>query len=199
MLPGNEWNPKGYFENQHLYDYLQHCALFLENPVIKDNFRSGIKDHCNVPDNGPWFLKHPGILVIAARCGAQWPQFHTLFPNAKWVIARRHSIDIFKSIRHFHSENPLYKDWTEECLDQIPKLKASGVNYREIWPLKDLNKERMMEEYETLISELGLEWNEAAVREFIDVSVCHHCSAEESPKESLESPAPADNPSPSAE
>ena len=187
MVPADIYNPKGYFENNDLYSYLRTCCeltgpSFLNPAMQPDDIKLSIKNEFAIPSESPWILKHPGLVTSDTsrdHTNPVWPFLNGLFPTAKWIIVRRNEADILKSIEHFGtgSDESNYKMWAKVILDEIPKLKQSGVQFLEIWPFKDKSKDRMVGEYAELISWLGLEWNEATVREFIDLSLCHHCSS----------------------
>jgi hypothetical protein len=170
MIESTPHNPKGCFEG------------LLDGAVIRNIFRlkSVAENHTNPKTEKtymaqecpelemPWFVKTPNIVYHITH-GLIWPTWRQHFPNAKWVIVRRNREDIRASQQAAYGRNGFPN--TRKVLEQLEAIEASGVNYREIWPFRSLTPE--LTEYKALIEWLGLEWNDAAVRAFIDPTLYH--------------------------
>lgn len=113
--------------------------------------------------DGPWFLKEAKVCLI-------WPIWKEAFPNAKWVLVRRRPVDIANSclrtgfMRSFHSQEGWLK-WVDTHMQRFEEMKAVIPNIREVWPSKFVSGD--FTEIQSVVEWLGLQWNDAAVREFV--------------------------------
>ncbi len=111
----------------------------------------------------PWFYKCPKMCLM-------WPLWHRAFPDARWIIVRRLDKDIVNScmktrfMRAFKDELG-WQGWVEEHLKRFQEMYAEGLNIREIWPQEMVSGN--FKGIEFVVKELGLEWKEKEVIEFI--------------------------------
>ena len=125
--------------------------------------------------SGPLFYK-------GAKCCLFWPVWHHAFPNARWIIVRRHRQDIVTScmktgfMRAFRNtriqkavgaadEQEGWAWWVEQHLIRFREMQDAGLNCRVIWPEKMIQGD-YQPLYET-IEWLSLNWN-SEVLSFID-------------------------------
>lgn len=115
-------------------------------------------------EKGPWFYK-------GARACLIWPIWDYAYPNAKWVIVRRRSVDIAESClkTSFMNRYSEYEDWIKWINHHEKKfveMVEAGLNVKQIWP------ERMIKgNYEQLyevIEWLGLTWKSEETMAFIE-------------------------------
>jgi len=125
--------------------------------------------------SGPWMYKGAKMCLF-------WPVWHHAFPNAKWIIVRRHRRDIvdsclktgfMKAFRNQQVQRAVgaaderhgWAWWVEQHLARFREMQDAGLNIKVVWP------ERMVQGdytqlYET-IDWLGLTWD-SRVLEFVD-------------------------------
>ena len=121
-----------------------------------------IKDQGYVIGN-TWFYKEPKILIV-------WPMFEKAFPGAFWVIVRRDDKDIINSclktgfMRAYRDANG-WQGWIDEYKKRIDEIKASSVEYRELWPQEIIDGD--LQRAIDLIDWLGLNWNPKVIKDFI--------------------------------
>ena len=191
MAGPNRNNAKGMFENVHIRDQVTKPYLRfhgadplgqwplpdLDRLVIPVDWRRQVEQVFvdQGYESGPWFYK-------GAKSCLFWPVWHYAFPNARWIIVRRHKQDIIQScmktgfMRAFNNnrvqravgaadEREGWAWWVERHLDRFREMQDAGLNVRVIWP------ERMIQgDYQPLyetIEWLGLSWN-SEVLSFID-------------------------------
>lgn len=180
-VPGGRSNPKGFFENVYLREHVIKTVLrdlgcdptgvvklpALESLPDVDDLKEKV---CTAIANEgyagtvPWVFKDAKLTLL-------WPIWQRAFPEARWIIVRRDTEDIIRSClrTHFmvaHSRDPAFwAAFVDAYLERLAALRDSGVWCREIWP-RDLvagNREGLA----ALVEELGLDWNERAVRRFV--------------------------------
>lgn len=191
MSPPNKNNMKGMYEN-----------IRIRNDIVKPYLRTlgvdplgqyPLPDVKNLPliinlkksverimieegyKNGKWMYKGAKLCLI-------WPLWHSVFPDAKWIIVRRKTSDIINSciktgfMRAFSkelnqkavgadNEKEGWLWWVHQHEKRFIEMIEAGVNYKEVWP------ERMVtgdyrQIYE-VIEWLGLKWNKEVLT-FID-------------------------------
>lgn len=170
-------NPKGYFENDRLLTFfndivMENAWLFLhaEDDLTCDvsEIRRRVEEMLQSDGyaGGPWYFKYPNALnhfnVLKTMA--------TIFPNAKWVVPRRRDEDIMASARKYfreHAHNPI-----GGLLKNLSQIKRAAPNCIEIWPFEILAQGA--EGFKSTIEELGLTWNEEAVKAFADPSLVHY-------------------------
>ena len=191
MSGPNKSNPKGMFENHRIREqvtkpYLRGLGVDplgqwplpdLDKLVIPTDWRRQVEQVFLEEGylSGPWMYKGAKMVLF-------WPIWHYAFPNARWVIVRRHKQDIVESciktgfMRAFGNsqirnsvgvidERDGWTWWVEQHLARFREMQDAGLNIKVVWT------ERMIQGdyqglYET-IEWLGLEWN-SKVLEFID-------------------------------
>lgn len=104
------------------------------------------------------------------------------YPDAKWVIVRRHDEDIINSclktsyMNVWDNLDILYqagcktpaegwKMWVNRYLELIQELKDNGVSYKEVYPDKIVDGD--FTELQDVVNWLGLKWQEQQAKEFI--------------------------------
>lgn len=113
-----------------------------------------------------WYWKGAKLCLI-------WPVVRNAFPDSKWLIVRRNKKDIVNSClkTHFMRKRKTAKEWEEwvdEHLSRFEEMKkAFGDQVMEVWPTKMVEGD--LSEIKTAIKWLGLEWDQSAVENFVDV------------------------------
>ena len=188
----NRYNSKGMFENVRIVNdisksYLRDLGMDplgqyplpdVNNLPIPTNWRVRIEQIMKeegYKDGTPWYYK-------GCKMAAVWPIWHYAFPNARWIIVRRHRQDIVAScmktgfMRAFglrqnqravgaSSEREGWVWWVEQHLQRFREMQDAGLNCRVIWPEKMIQGD-YQPLYET-IEWLSLNWN-SEVLSFID-------------------------------
>lgn len=181
-VPGGPSNPEGFFENVMLRErvlkpMLDHQGADplgvrrlpgLDGLKLQPSLRGDVLRQIaveNYPGGGQaWLYKDCKLSLV-------WPLWRDAFPDARWVIVRRPAEDIVRSclrtsFMNQHSFDPeFWRGWVREYEKRLEALKSSGVWWREIDShdavVSDLTPIR------SLVQDLGLQWNEHAVRGFI--------------------------------
>jgi hypothetical protein len=118
----------------------------------------------------PWLFKEPKLSLI-------WPIFMHSFPKARWVIVRRNSSDIVRSCLETdfmaqHSSDPLFwESFVNNYLERLSRLKVNIDFYREIWPDDLVNGS--FGSAQALVHDLGLNWREEEITDFINKDYWH--------------------------
>lgn len=187
----NRHNAKGMFENYRIREaitkpYLRSLGVDplgqyplpdVATLLIPNDWRAKVEQVFRDEGykSGPLFYK-------GAKCCLFWPVWHHAFPNARWIIVRRHRQDIITScmktgfMRAFgirqnqravgaSSEKEGWAWWVEQHLIRFREMQDAGLNCRVIWPEKMIQGD-YQPLYETM-EWLGLEWN-SKVLSFID-------------------------------
>jgi hypothetical protein len=103
------------------------------------------------------------------------------FPNARWIIVRRSREDIIQSclrtnFMNQHSSDPAFwRAWIAEYENRLAALKQSGLWWREIDSHEAVTGRP--DSIKALVQDLGLQWNEEGIREFIKPKHWHAASA----------------------
>lgn len=179
LFQKTRWNQRGFFENQAVRNdiikpYLRtlQCDPMGQNP-LPDPARMpklpGLRErvHAMVREQGyhvgPWYIKEPKIALI-------WPVWRDAFPGAYWILVRRRTEDIVNSclrtgfMRAFHG-NAGWEWWVNKHLQRFDEIRDAGCNVREVWPTRMVEGD--FSEIRAVVSELGLQWNEDDVLDFI--------------------------------
>lgn len=181
-VPGGPSNPEGFFENVALRERVLKPMLaqqgvdplgvrslpaldrLMRFPELKDRVLKQVVREGYAGDGQPWLYKDCKLTLL-------WPLWREAFSNARWVIVRRPADDIVRSCLRTgfmsqHSLDPgFWRAWIAEYETRLGALKASGVWWREI----DSHSAVMgdFDPIRSLVNDLGLEWKEQAVRNFI--------------------------------
>lgn len=124
----------------------------------------------------PWLFKDAKLTLL-------WPVYRAAFPKARWVIVKRTKKEIIRSCQQAYfmaqhsTDARFWRKWISEYLNRLEQLKKSRVWWREIWPQELITGG--LEPLQQLVDELGLQWNEAAVSEFIAPAHWHTPVAKE--------------------
>jgi len=190
-MPGNQFNPKGYFENESLKSVL-HLMLSISGYNDSDDlppenlpaFRGTDRLHHILETlmlaegyaGGPWVIKNPKVPFF-------WRYFDMIYPQAKWVIVRRNPEAIVKSMTRVNVLTVPMKDMppTREKLERV----VNGYNFRLDAIKKAMPADRFRELHSEKIaardfSDLreavrwaGLAFDEKAVAEFVEPEYFH--------------------------
>jgi hypothetical protein len=180
MVAGNHNNAKGFFENLRIREldrkYLRDIGYDAkgQNPIpgntknlnIPSGRRSKVIEYIRQDgyNTGPWFFK-------VAKGPLIWPVWHYAFPNAKWIIVRRRSVDIVNSclrtgFMNGYSDFDGWMGWVNTYENRFVEMIQSGLNVKQVWPERMIrgNYEQLYE----VIDWLGLKWEQKEVIEFLD-------------------------------
>lgn len=126
------------------------------------------------PDFRERVLKAMGGAEVykCAKSPAIWPLFAEHFPEAKWVIVRRHKADIIDSCHRapFMRNHPDWGEWVDFHLECFEEMKAT-LDCIEVWPFKAIMGD--LRDYEDMAEFLGLPFNEDVVRRQINPGKWH--------------------------
>lgn len=118
----------------------------------------------------PWLYKDAKLTLV-------WPYFRHAFPDAKWILVRRDDEGFINSclktgFMNQHSDRPgFWKQFAQEYRRRIDALKATGADMLEVFS-PDLIKGDY-DGLETVLKEVGLEFNRQALDEFISPDYWH--------------------------
>jgi hypothetical protein len=192
MFPGNRYNHKGMFENEHIREKIVKPYLisigadpFCQYPLIgtkgiriPDDFQNQVEQTMlnDGYEDGEWFYKCP-------KLSHMWPVWNHAFPGAKYIIVRRRTGDIVTSclktgfMRAFSREHTRkainvktevegWQWWVHQHEARFVEMITEGLNCKIVWP------DRMVQgdyaQIQEMIEWVGLEWKEKEVKEFID-------------------------------
>ncbi|MEE9356492.1 MAG: sulfotransferase [Methylococcaceae bacterium] len=122
------------------------------------------------------------VFYKGAKMCLMWPVLHNAFPDAKWVIVRRNTVDIVNSciktnfMRAFsrdvfrkavgaNNEAEGWTWWVNQHEKRFAEMEKNGLNIKTIWPELMINGD--YSQIFEVIDWLGLKWNDAA-KSFID-------------------------------
>jgi len=185
MFGPNKFNQKGMFENIEIRQnvskpYLKKIGVdplgqkplpnnrqifeVSKNDVQNLRMRAQLIMQSQGYIDGPWFYK-------GAKACLVWYLWHLAFPNAKWVIVRRDSIDIAKScmrtrFMRAYSDRPGWLRWVDSHLRRFDEMHAAELDVQEFWPSKVIEGDYAYAQ--DFIEPLGLTWKEPLVRAFVD-------------------------------
>lgn len=156
--PGNEYNPKGFFENQDVKNKLKRCFGILKD--FKDVYNEGFRPFVEeiAPREGPWLVKHGALYWTA------WRDF-----NPKYILVRRPRESVYKSgkaVRFNHS-----REFIDACIKQLDYVEKhhNGINiYTEDIIKGDYNS------LENAFDKCGLQLNQRIVNDFVEPTFWHY-------------------------
>lgn len=191
MVGPNAANKKGMFENHRIREQITKPYLRELRVDPLGQWPLPDMDKLTIPTN--WrqrvdiVFKEEGYTVgprfyKGAKSCLFWPVWHYAFPNARWIIVRRHKRDIVAScmktgfmqaFRNAKIQKAVGADdeqsgwtwWVEQHIARFREMQDAGLNCRVIWPEKMIQGD-YQPLYET-IEWLGLPWN-SEVLSFID-------------------------------
>lgn len=113
---------------------------------------------------GPWAYKGAKMCLF-------WTQWHHAFPNAKWIIVRRHDEEIINSclktgFMRAYKDAKGWQKWIDEHKKRFDEMHEAGLDIQEVWPINII--EGRYGEMKTVISRMGLNWNRDMIHEFIE-------------------------------
>jgi len=180
-VPGNQSNPKGYFEHttirekivKPLLEGLQCDPLGVQRlPALAQLPQvNNLRDVCRNLLEAEGYSYDARWLYKDAKLSLLWPLFADAFSDAHWVIVRRNHDDIVRSClradfmaQHSSNEN-LWSKWVDQYNQRLELLLRSENNCSEIWPQHLVQGD--FSALEQLIARLDLDWDEQRTREFI--------------------------------
>lgn len=187
-VPGDAFNPRGYFENVILRDGWEKplLASLGADPLgvhpLPDMVEAA-KPVEGLPGKIRRLLSMQGYDerqvwgFKGAKMTLLWPQWHAHFPQTRWIIVRRNPDDIVRSCLRTpfmaqHSTEPsFWYAFIAEYEKRLDALKASGADCWEV-STEDLAAGRF-DALASVAEALELRWNEAAAREFVQPSYWH--------------------------
>lgn len=121
-------------------------------------------------ESGPWFYQGPDALLV-------WPVWHSAFPEARWVIARRDDNAIIRSCSKTAFANvektpDEFMVWIEEYKSRMRGLIDSGSQVLQTWPDRFIGGK--MDDLQRLVRSLSLEWNGEAVQDALSPVMWRH-------------------------
>lgn len=187
-VPGDEFNPRGYFENVMLRDGWEKPLLAsLGADPLGVHPLPDMAEAAKPVDGLPgkirrllWMQGYDERQVWGfkgAKMTLLWPQWHAHFPQTRWIIVRRNPDDIVRSCLRTpfmaqHSTEPsFWYAFIAEYEKRLDALKASGAAYWEV-STEDLAVGRF-DALASVAEALELRWNQAAAREFVQPSYWH--------------------------
>lgn len=176
------YNQKGMFENrslkkkvkwileEHGYDPLGQHPLppldggFLDNGQLGDAVLRTIKKQGYV--EGPWYYK-------CAKLCLMWELWAEHFPEGRYIIVRRKKDDIIRSCFRtpFMRKCKDYDEWSAWVDHHLACFEQMKHNLRFVYEVYPPHG------FEDMVNWLGLEYNQAAVEEFVDPSLYHQRAA----------------------
>jgi len=186
-MEGNQFNPKGYFENESLKSVL-HTMLHMSGYNDSDDLPPEDLLHARIGTErlhhmleilllaegykeGPWVMKNPKIPFF-------WRYFDAIYPDAKWVIVRRDKQSVIKSMQRVNvltippRSLPLddaklgrIVDGYDMRLDSITR-QIPGDRLREI-SSDDLVSGKL-DDLQEIIEWAGLDYNQDKIDDFIE-------------------------------
>lgn len=114
--------------------------------------------------NGHWFYK-------GAKMCLKWPVWQRAFPEARWIIVRRHSEDIVRSclktsFMKAYKTREGWLEWVEQHKERFLEMEAAGMDIQYVWPQKMIDFD--LKEIKNVILKLGLDWDQQKVEDFIE-------------------------------
>jgi hypothetical protein len=187
-VPGNDANPKGYFEhgaireqvvkgilNQMKADPLGVRVMPSLNPVMGiknlDKILTGIIKQDGYTGNQPWLYKDAKLSLI-------WPFFYNAFPEAQWIIVRRPLERVIDSclntsfIKQHSTDRAFWNNFAESYQQRLQQLEATAANVTEI----DIETifDQDYTPLQQLIEQCGLSYQQQAIDNFVDRQHWHY-------------------------
>ena len=185
MFGPNKFNQKGMFENIEIRQnvskpYLRKIGVdplgqkplpnnrqvfeVSENDVRNLRMRAQLIMQAQGYIDGPWFYKGAKVCLV-------WYLWHRAFPDAKWVIVRRDSLDIAKScmrtrFMRAYSDTPGWLRWIDSHQRRFDEMHAAELNVQEFWPSTVIDGDYAYAQ--DFIESLGLTWKDSLVKAFVD-------------------------------
>jgi hypothetical protein len=180
-VPGNINNAKGFFENMEIREklvkpYLRSIGC---DPLAQKDLPTS--DQVTIPNK--WRGRFVDVMVRHGYTGGHvyykgakmclmWQVWADAFPDAQWIIVRRKDEEIIRSCMQTgfmtaYRDALGWQGWIDIHKDRFAEMKEAGLNVIEYWP-EDLFKADDFDSIKQLILNLGLDWNESLVREFVE-------------------------------
>lgn len=176
-------NKKGMFENREVvntmmkpclsalgYDPMGQDPLPTDVEVFRRGDASKWRDSFHQIMHSQGYDGKQRLFYKGAKMALMWPLWHRAFPKANWIIVRRLDEDIVNScmktnfMRAFR-ETAGWHGWVDEHKKRFEEMKREGLNIMEVWPQMMVLGD--FKEIQYVVNELGLEWKEKEVVEFI--------------------------------
>jgi len=110
----------------------------------------------------PWMVKSSALAFV-------WPIWNRSWPNAKWVVVRRDTVGLVRSVMSTWSMTgrsgaEAWMEWAEWHDRELSRLESEVKYAHELWPTKFCSQGDFRE-VQMLVETVGLKWNAEAVRE----------------------------------
>jgi len=104
---------------------------------------------------GPW-------MYVGEEAATIWPVWRAAFPDAKWVVVRRHDADIVNACMRTttmrkYSERGDWMNWLTTYKSRFSEIIDSGADVFQFWPQYAVDGN--FGPVSRLMTELGLEWS----------------------------------------
>ena len=185
--PAAPANPRGFFENAALRDGVDKTLLTalgcdplgvaplppLDSVPRVPEMRSSVIatiERAGYAHDRPWLFKDAKMTLV-------WPAWRAMFPDARFVIVRRPDADVIRSclatdfMNQHGTDTAFWADFTAAYHARLDALKQSGAWWREVWA--DQVIADAFSSLESVVKELGLQWNEEVVRAFVVPTAWH--------------------------
>lgn len=187
-VPGGPSNPEGFFENVALRERVLKPMLERQGadplgvralpeldrltplPELKNEVLRHLAQENYSGGDRAWLYKDCKLTLV-------WPIWRAAFPDARWIIVRRPAEDIVRSclrtrFMNQHSLDPdFWRAWIGEYEKRLEALKSSGVWWREIDSHEAVTSD--LDPIRSLANDLGLKWDDRAVRAFVKPQYWH--------------------------
>ncbi len=185
--PGNDSNPKGFYEHVALSELLIKPMLSslgcdplgvaqlppLLTPKLEGLTQKilGIIESDGYAQNRRWMFKDAKLTLL-------WPTFYQAFPQADFIIVRRNANSIINScldtdfMRQHSSQESFWEQFVANYMRRMDYLKYSTANWHEIWVDDALDGD--LSALRALATALGLDYVESAVSSIIDPTLATH-------------------------
>ena len=199
-IPGNSFNPKGYFENAVIRDKIVKPILMSHGfdplgvrklpprdfcPKITVNHQHSLADYLhtvlhaqNYEEPQPWLYKDAKLSLI-------WRLLNSEFPNAIWVIVRRNRADFIQSCLNtdFMSQHSRKPEFWNYFADAIEERLEELINTVHCHYSIEANKVVMgqFDDLEEVCLCAGINFDKQKVEAFVDKNLMKKCSAEVAP------------------
>jgi hypothetical protein len=135
-------------------------GIFLRKQIFRVIYRQNYL-------GGSWFYKGAKMCLV-------WPLWNHAFPKATWIVVRRPAEQIAASCMRTgfmrrHKDIEGWLKWVAVHEKRFREMKAAGLKVFEVWTPKIIAGD--YSEIKSAIESYGLQWNEAAVNEFVSPSL----------------------------
>jgi len=111
----------------------------------------------------------PVFFASASSC-LIWPIWASAFPKARWIIVRRRDQDIVRSCLKAgfmlrYKQKDAWQQWLNVHKWRFAEMIAEHLNVWQMWPQRMIHGK--LSELRETIEKLNLQWDPAAIREYM--------------------------------